>query len=455
MNSLTELTSEQPARSSATTSLPSCPDTRTTALATLSIFAAFFLFDLYWVARSLPHAPREDEWRYIYYAENLLHGFFSPRPRIFLWNGPGYPLVLVPFVKLGWVDGARYANAVWHAAAMSYAWLTLRARLRPRWALGALIALGLYLPLYKHLALAQTEVFCFFLVAAWIEHSLRAQNDLVQRLVAASLLALLCLTKVVFGVVLMLSLAPLLVLWLRRRHERLWRSSFLQAALALLLCLPYLAYTHNLTGRWLYWSSAGPNSFYWLTSPYAEEWGDWYHHGWVERDPMLRAHHKAIMDQISGVARDPSVSFEEQLFNISTPEASDALMRAALRNVREHPLKFVRNWCANVPRMFLDVPTSVRGTPFWNVYTGVDLPWLGWTAFLGAFAWRRRIRPPEDWWPLGLFFSLSLAVYSLSSAVARYLIPLVPIWWIGSCSWLGTLIAPRKQLCEAGVEEGR
>jgi hypothetical protein len=75
--------------------------------AALGIFCAVLLFDLYWVARHITDAFREDEWRYFYYADNLLHGYFSPRPRVFLWNGPGYPAVLTPFVKLGWVEGAR------------------------------------------------------------------------------------------------------------------------------------------------------------------------------------------------------------------------------------------------------------------------------------------------------------------------------------------------------------
>jgi hypothetical protein len=189
------------------------------AVAALGIFGALLAFDLYWVARSLPHRPEDDEWRYIYYAENLLQGYFSPRERVFLWNGPGYPLLLVPFVKLGWLDGARYANTVWHAGALLYAWLTASARLPVRWALGCVLVLGLYAPVYKFLPLAQTEVLCFFLVAAWLEHSLRAPASLLHGLVAAAVLALLCLTKVVFGVVLLPFLGLSLLRWLRRRSR--------------------------------------------------------------------------------------------------------------------------------------------------------------------------------------------------------------------------------------------
>jgi hypothetical protein len=403
----------------------------------LGIFVAFLGFDLYWVARSLPHPLQDDEWRYLYYAENLLRGYYSPRPRVFLWNGPGYPLLLVPFVKLGWQDGARYANGLWHAAALTYAWLTVSARLPPRWALAAVALLGLYAPVYEFLPLLQTEVFCFFLMAAWIEHAARAPASPWHRFVAAFLLALLCLTKVVFGVVLLGLLALALCAWLRWRGDRVLRAWLQQAALAFVLCLPYLGYTYELTGRPLYWSSAGASSLYWLSSPHADEWGDWYHLGWVERHPTLRAHHQAVMDEASGALRDPSLSSEERLFNLSTPEAGDIFLREASRNVRAHPLKFLRNWCGNVLRLLLDVPSSVRDRRWWNRYSCAHLPLLAWSLLAGALIWRRRLELPAEWKPLAAFLVVSLATHSFSSATARFLVPLVPLWWLGSCCWLG------------------
>jgi len=42
-----------------------------------------------------------DECRYISFAENLLNGFYSPPfPNINLWSGPGFPIILMPFVSL-------------------------------------------------------------------------------------------------------------------------------------------------------------------------------------------------------------------------------------------------------------------------------------------------------------------------------------------------------------------
>src|SRR5690349_1086566 len=96
-------------------------------------------FDVWRIAHLSAGAPVGDEWRYLYYADNLLHGFYSPHDRVFLWNGPGYPLLLAPFVGIDWVDGARYLNALWHGATMAYAWWILRSRLPSGWALLAVV----------------------------------------------------------------------------------------------------------------------------------------------------------------------------------------------------------------------------------------------------------------------------------------------------------------------------
>ena len=42
-----------------------------------------------------------DEYRYLMFANNLVHGFYSPPPpNVTLTNGPGYPIILMPFVAL-------------------------------------------------------------------------------------------------------------------------------------------------------------------------------------------------------------------------------------------------------------------------------------------------------------------------------------------------------------------
>jgi hypothetical protein len=412
---------------------------RRQSLELLLVFAAVAALDLLFIFSSLPRPEFGDEWRYLLTADNLLNGFFSPRDRVFLVHGPGYPATLAPFIKGGWLDGARYLNAVWHAGAVTYAWALMRPQLSwPRTA--AIVALlAFYPPLAGHLPLLYTETFSFFLMTAWMYHGIHGVTSVKHRIAAGIYLAVMILAKVAFGSVLIAFVALLAGAWAfvaRLRRNAVLRAYLVQGALALLLCIPYLAYTYDLTGRFPYWSSAGANNFYWLTSPFPEEWGDWYHQGWVYSDPMLSEHHKDIFDRTTGLGDNPGLSEEDQLFNISTPEASDVFFAQGVQNVREHPLKFARNWAGNIVRFFLDVPVSVRGTPFWNIYSVTHLPMLAFTLGVGVYAWRRRAWLAAEWVPVLLFGLLVLAAYSMVSSMARFAIPLVPLWWLVTCRWL-------------------
>jgi len=54
-----------------------------------------------------------DESRYLMFAENITRGYYSqPPPNISLWNGPGYPLLLVPFVLINSLKLAKIFNAI-------------------------------------------------------------------------------------------------------------------------------------------------------------------------------------------------------------------------------------------------------------------------------------------------------------------------------------------------------
>jgi hypothetical protein len=405
-------------------------------LGALVIFVLVLAIDVVRIAATLPRALGGDEWRYVHYANNLLHGFYSPRDRVFISNGPAYPLFLAPFLAAGWLDGARYANAVFHALSLVYAWLVLNARLKVPWSLAAVGLLFLYLPTSEFLPLLYTELSCFFLVCAWTYHALNIDQARFQTSIAGVYLAVLALTKVIFGYVLVAFLAIALVNAVWTRSKRAWRRHAAAAGLALVLCVPYLAYTYSLTGRFFHWNSLGPNSFYWLTTPYPEEVGDWYHQGWVQQNPILRAHHLALFEEASGLAKNPNLSAEEQVLNLSTPEANDLFARAARKNVREHPLKFAKNWLYNLVRLFLDVPVSVRRTPFWNLYSKAHLAMLAFTGYVVVRAWRTKVLPAANFVPVLLFGALGFAAYSLSSATARFLFPVVPIWWLGAASWL-------------------
>jgi hypothetical protein len=71
---------------------------------------AFFMAMALWQAKGDYEA---DGWRYIQNARNLMHGFFASPDTLMFWNGPGYPIFLVPFLALKLPLKLAYAaNAV-------------------------------------------------------------------------------------------------------------------------------------------------------------------------------------------------------------------------------------------------------------------------------------------------------------------------------------------------------
>ena len=65
------------------------------------LFLPFLVLFLLLVFKMHNDTMHGDEGRYVQFAENLCHGFYSPPPPdINLWNGPAYPLFLMPFVLL-------------------------------------------------------------------------------------------------------------------------------------------------------------------------------------------------------------------------------------------------------------------------------------------------------------------------------------------------------------------
>jgi hypothetical protein len=67
------------------------------------------------------------------------------------------------------------------------------------------------------------------------------------------------------------------------------------------------------------------------------------------------------------------------------------------------------------------------------------LPLLGWTAFVIGYAWRRRVPLPREWWPLVGLGAITMAGYTLSSIVARYMIPTAPLWWLTTWAWFAAI----------------
>src|SRR5919108_4957016 len=89
-------------------------------------FSPFFIFYILIAIFFSTNSFNGDETGYVEFAYRLSEGYYSPPHRISLWWGPGYPIILVPFIifKLPWLI-AKLFNAFFLFGAILYLYQTL------------------------------------------------------------------------------------------------------------------------------------------------------------------------------------------------------------------------------------------------------------------------------------------------------------------------------------------
>jgi 4-amino-4-deoxy-L-arabinose transferase-like glycosyltransferase len=374
----------------------------------LPLLSFYFIVCAVFVDNKLEH----DQARYVRYAQNLSEGFYAPPDTLYLWNGPGYPLLLVPFVKVNislmW---AKFLNPIFLFCAVCFTYFILCEYMSPRMSLVGAYALGLYLPALHPMTLLLTEILSMFLVAGFALFLVKyfRYNKGYYAWAAGFFCAYLALTKVIFGYVACLGLVLSLLL---SKVNKTWRRTAGIYAISLLFCLPYLFYTYSITGKLFYWANAGGISLYWMSSPYPKEYGNHIPTQQVLTEDHFRQHRDLYQDMVG-------LNYVEQ----------DALFKKqALLNIRQHPLKYCFNWAANLGRMWYNYPFSYKyqrpETLFFMVPSSFLLVSL---VFCSYPLWKRRNNIPGELAVLIWFAAIYLAGSSLIYSQIRYVLPVVPV----------------------------
>ncbi len=364
-----------------------------------------------------------DESRYVMFSTNLTHGYYSPRDNIDLWVGPGYPIILVPFVllKLPWLV-AKLMNPLFLYMAILYFFYTLRFYLKERTALLFSYLLGVNPPFLRHMPHLMTEVFVFLLVCGFIYHFCKFyhddRNSKIQLFLSSLYLGYLALTKVFFGYVILTGLLLFMILYIIKKGKKL-KNSLMVYLLALCFCLPYLFYTYSLTGKIFYWGNSGGLSLYWMATPFTDELGDWHNTKEVIENPLLK-HHSNFYDEIK---------------DLSSIQRDEALRNRAIINIINNPLKYFRNWLNNIGRLLFHYPYTYV-TPRLKIYyfghmiPGMFLFVLSVLCIYPSYVGRKII--PYEIYALVIFALIAFAGSSLVSAYSRQFQPLVPVFalWI-------------------------
>lgn len=388
-----------------------------------------------------------DEFRYLEYAQNLLHGFYSG-PDPLLANGPGYPIFLMPFLALHLPFLViKLANPVFFYLSIIFLFKVLRQIVSFQMTFLVCLFWAFYINAYENFPLMVTETFTVFLVSAFMFCVMKAfQTEKLGKYIILSglLFGYIVLTKLIFGHVMFLMLICCFVFWLIKRKNSNIKKTLVILIVALIATAPYLIYTYHLTGRPFYWSTYAGNNLYWMSSPYNDEYGSWQEYpenvadinfppGNNEPDApggilnfKNRNYHSRGYDELL-ISRHKKDFEKIRQFKTNMGQ-DDEFKRIALQNIKEHPLKYIQNCISNVGRMFFNIPYSYKNQ---SPGTFLRLPFTGILAVLMLFC---LIPTFINWkkidFPIRLLLIISLIYLggsALASAETRMLTIIVPV----------------------------
>ena len=218
-----------------------------------------------------PRRP-SDERNYVELAHNLLDGHYAGlgwRPATpygtsadpanpDLWFGPGLPSALAPLVAVDLpIEALRLTGAIFLFGAVLVFHELLRLRVGEGTALVGAYALGLYFPFYVLLPTIHSEPLTILLIVSMLYLLSRylAGSGLAYGIAAAAAAASVAMTRVAYGWVLTGMLVAFGLWWLVSRRRDVLRVLGVYA-LALALCLPWLAFTYSVTERLFVWGNS-------------------------------------------------------------------------------------------------------------------------------------------------------------------------------------------------------
>lgn len=368
---------------------------------------------------SYSSVPSADEGWYHLTATQFAQGNFfdSTRGEIV---APGYPLFLAGLVRLGiplW--GLKAANVILLIGGLWFLYKMARLFVSERASLITVTILALHPLLLRWVPFLMTESFSFFCMAGFLFcfcSLLRRKTFSTWTLLfTAAFFATLCLTRSLFAYAAIVEIVACCVLaGIHRKGNPFpfWRagSAFL---LGLFMCVPYLLGTHAQTGKMFYWSSYGGGLFYWISSPYEDEHGDWHCTEHVSENPTLAARHLEFLTATEALPLD---------------QREAAYRSKAMKNIRQNPSKLIRNWVDNASRLLFGTPRSFkneRAITHIYIWPHVCVVLLCALSVL-IVAKRWRDVPPA----VQILALLALTYFGASMllpAMPRYLVPILPI----------------------------
>jgi hypothetical protein len=338
------------------------------------LFSPFLLLYIFITIRYQTNLYYGDEDFYMFFAQNLLHGFYSPPPpNIVLHYGPGYPLLIAPFIALNIPHLViKLMNPVFNYLSIIFIFKALKHITPLRTSIIFSLFWAFYYNSFNLLYRMHSEILTSFLVSLLVLFIVRGFNSKRTKVtnkyiyLSGFIFGYIALTKVIFGYVILAMLIGSLLLWLTNRKSSNYRKGLVIVLLALATIAPYLIYTYQLTGRVFFLGTTGGSNLYWMSTLPEKEYGDWYPEPKLKPDTVIsqnESNREPIFFDLPGT-QDSIILYHRkdfiEIYKYSGLAQDDAYKRIAINNIKSHPLKFIRNCLCNVSRILINYPYSYR-----------------------------------------------------------------------------------------------
>ena len=386
------------------------------------LFFPFLIIYIIYIFNSPTEGNYGDEIGYLMYAENLLNGYcVTTFPDISLVSGPGYPIILMPFVHFNLpLNSITFLNAIFYYFSIIFLYKAFILIVEKWIAVSLSLLWALYYNSLFYISVIFTEIFTLFLINFLIFALIKAfspnnkKNAKHFLILSGITIGYIVLTKIIFGYVLLFMLLGSIILWFSNRKSSNYKKGLIILLISFSINLPYLSHTYNLTGKFFYWGSSTGDNLYWMSTPFEGEYGDWHSFETLsDLNNSIFLNHREDGEKISLLNGIPD---------------NEILKNIAINNIKSYPLKYIENFICNIGRLLFDYPYSnkqqVPSTLILIVQNGIISVFLLFSLIPTFLYWTKMIYPIR----FLIFFSmLYLGGSALATAEARMFMIIIPI----------------------------
>lgn len=407
------------------------------------LFSPFLIYYLFNIKLNKWPKLFSDEIRYVDFAHNLLHGFYSlPAPKVNLWNGPGYPILILPFIALKIpVLYIAMLNGLFFYLTLILLYKSIQTISDSKIALIFCLLLGVYPNAMVMLPVLYTEAFTGLLISlfVYLTQLYFLEHKTKYGIAAGLVLGYLMLTKIIFGYVAFVCLLVLLITLIFKKERQYCLKAIKVFFIALLLSTPYLVYTYSLTGKVFYWGNSGGLSLYWMSTPFENEYGDW-------KVPNLSNNQYPKLftsNEVTKILKKNHAADIKLLSKYNEVEQDAMFKKLAINNIKNYPFKFAANYINNFSRMLFNFPYSYAyqdAAIVRNILIGSFIFWMAVCSIITTvYNWKLIIFPVKL---LLLILGVYLLLSGALSAYPRQFDVIMPVFLFWVAYLIGKLRRP-------------